>query len=384
MKKSRFEKSPIGHIVPAYKGEFAFVPSPLPRALNLSSSVVSQLDRASRAVSVLAGIGETLPNPHLLIRPFLRREAVLSSMIEGTQTSISELFMYEASSSKRKPAGDAQEVINYVHALERGLELLKALPLSVRLFNEIHQVLMQGVRGRERHPGELRTEQVWIGTEGTLIGDARFVPAPPDQVRDLLTDLEVFLNEDLEMPPLVRCALMHYQFETIHPYFDGNGRVGRLLIVLYLCAANVLPTPLLYLSAYLERNRQQYYDQLNELSATGNWEAWLLFFLAGVEEQSNDAIVRSRRVRNLQDSYRKLLQKERASGNTLSLLDALFESPFMTPGSAAKILGVTWVGAKGVLERLRRAGVVERTDKGQIMYVARDLLRMIEAPSGEG
>jgi Fic family protein len=333
---------------------------------------------------VLAGIGETLPNPHLLIRPFLRREAVLSSMIEGTQTSISELFMYEASGSKRKPAGDAQEVINYVHALEHGLRLLKTLPLSVRLFNEIHQALMQGVRGRERHPGELRSEQVWIGTEGTGIGDARFIPAPADLVRDLLTDLEVFLNEDLEMPPLVRCALMHYQFEAIHPYFDGNGRIGRLLIVLYLCAARVLPTPLLYLSAYLERNRQQYYDQLYELSATGNWEDWLRFFLAGVEEQSNDAIVRSRRVRDLQDRYRKLLQKERASGNALSLLDALFESPFMTPASAATILDLTWVGAKGVLERLRGAGVVERAGQGPIMYVARDLLRMLEAPSADG
>ena len=227
MEKARFEKSPVGHLVPAYKGEFAFVPNPLPRTLDLSSSIVSQLDRASRAVSVLAGIGETLPNPHLLIRPFLRREAVLSSMIEGTQTSISELFLYEASSAKRKPAGDAQEVINYVYALEHGLELLKTLPLSVRLFNEIHGVLMQGVRGRDRRPGELRSEQVWIGTEGTGIGDARFIPAPAELARDLLTDLEVFLNEDLEMPPLVRCALMHYQFETIHPYFDGNGRIGR-------------------------------------------------------------------------------------------------------------------------------------------------------------
>lgn len=381
MDTSRLQTSPIGRLVPSYKGELAFVPNKLPRELVLSPRLVNQLDRASRAVSVLAGIGETLPNPHLLIRPFLRREAVLSSMIEGTQASISDVYLYEASGSKRNPSGDAREVVNYVHALERGLELLETLPLSVRLFNEVHAVLMQGVRGRERRPGEIRTEQVWIGTVGTDIGEARFVPAPADYVRDLLTDLEHFLNEDLQLPPLIRCALMHYQFETIHPYFDGNGRVGRLLVVLQLCAAKVLPTPMLYLSAYLEHHRQRYYDSLYELSVTGEWEEWMTFFLAGVEEQSNDAIVRSRRVRDLQDQYRKQLQKGRASGNALRLLDALFETPFMTPSSAASILDVTWVGAKGVLERLRAAGVVElMRERTPLMYVARDLLRVIEEP----
>lgn len=380
MKNADLERSPVGRLVPAYKGQFAFLPDALPRKLELTSSTVSQLDRASRMVSMLAGIGETLPNPHLLIRPFVRREAVLSSMIEGTQTSISELFLFEASGAKRKPAGDAQEVLNYVHALEHGLGALERLPLSVRLFNEVHAVLMHGVRGRERRPGEIRTEQVWIGAEGTSIGDARFIPPPPAHLPDLLTDLERFLNENLEMPPLIRCGLMHYQFETIHPYFDGNGRIGRLLVVLYLCAAQVLPTPLLYLSAYLERNRQGYYDQLYRLSATGDWEGWLKFFLAGVEEQANDAIVRSRRVRSLYEKYRTTLLRERASPNALSLLDVLFETTAITPVSAATRLDVTWVGAKGVLERLQRAGIVERAQSGQVIYVARDLLREIEAP----
>lgn len=374
--------SPIGHLVPTYAGERAFVPDRLPRGLSFSSSTVSLLDRASRAISMLAGVGETLPNPHLLIRPFLRREAVLSSKIEGTQTSISDLFLYEASGAKRDRVGDAREVRNYVRALEHGLERLNTLPLSVRLFNELHSILMEDVRGEDRRPGELRTEQVWIGGGGTLIGEARFIPPPGDMVRELLTDLERFLNESLEMPPLIQCALTHYQFETIHPYFDGNGRVGRLLIVLFLCAKRVLPTPLLYLSAYFERNRDRYYDRLLQLSATGEWEPWLEFFLLGVEDQSRDAIARSRRVRSLREHYRRELQDRKASANALRLLDHLFESPFMTPTLAARLLGVTWPGAKGVLERLRSAGVVEVVpDRGAVMYVARELLEVIEAPT---
>lgn len=377
-------QSPIGHLVPTHGGESAFVPDALPRDLQLSSSTVSLLDRASRAVSVLAGVGETLSNPHLLIRPFLRREAVLSSKIEGTQTSLSDLFLYEASGAKKDRGGDAREVRNYVEALEYGLERLSELPLSVRLFNDVHSVLMTGVRGEDRRPGELRTEQVWIGSEGTSIGEARFIPPPADVLRDLLTDLERFLNERLEMPPLIQCALMHYQFETIHPYFDGNGRVGRLLIVLFLCAKQVLPTPLLYLSAYFERNRDRYYDRLLELSVTGKWEPWLEFFLAGVEEQSRDAIARSRRVRQLHERYRHELQELKASANALRLLDALFESPFMTPSLASRRLDVTWPGAKGVLERLRGAGIVHvHPGKGPLMYVARELLGVVEAPTAD-
>lgn len=380
--KEELTNSPIGHLVPSGYGEWAFVPNPLPRDLPLSSSTVSLLDRASRAVGMLAGVGETLPNPHLLIRPFLRREAVLSSKIEGTQTSISDLFLYEASGEKRDRVGDAREVRNYVKALEHGLQRLHTLPLSVRLFNELHAILMEGVRGEHRRPGELRTDQVWIGSDGTSIGEARFIPPPANLVPDLLADFERFLNEPSEMPPLIQCALMHYQFETIHPYFDGNGRVGRLLIILFLCANGVLPTPLLYLSAYLERHRGRYYDRLLELSATGNWEPWLQFFLLGIEEQSLDAIARSRRVRGLWERYRRELQDRKASANTLRLLDELFQNPFMTPALAAKLLSVTWPGAKGVLERLRSAEVVTLVaGRGPIMYVAQELLEVIEAPT---
>jgi Fic family protein len=375
------ENSPCGHLVKTLDGYMAFVPDPLPRRVELDDSLIYLLDEASRAVAMLAGVGETLPNPHLLIGPFVRREAVLSSRIEGTQASLSDLFLFEASGARRDPVGDAREVANYVRALEYGLSQLERLPLSVRLVNEIHARLLERVRGRDKSRGELRTGQVWIGSEGTTLEEARFVPPPAQSVRDLLTDWELFLNEDIEMPPLVRCALMHYQFEAIHPYLDGNGRIGRLLITLFLCEKKVLPTPLLYLSAYLEGRRDEYYDQLLAVSETGRWRNWIRFFLHGVAEQAQDALLRSRRVRQLQDRYREHLQKRRESANAFRLLDELFVNPFMTTPFASKLLSVTSAGARGILQRLVDASVVEEiSETWPRLYVARELLREIEQP----
>ena len=380
MKAIELKDSPCGRLVPTEQGQWAFVPDPLPRHVDLSSSLIYLLDEASRAVATLAGVGETLPNPHLLIRPFLRREAVLSSKIEGTQASISELFMFEASGARRD-LRDAREVANYVHALELGLELLNELPLCIRLINRVHQRLLLGVRGQEAVPGELRTGQVWIAPLGTPIHEARFIPPPANLVPDLLADWERYVNEDLRIPPLVQCALMHYQFEAIHPYFDGNGRIGRLLIILFLCTKQVLPTPLLYLSAYFERNRDAYYDRLYDVSSTGNWQAWLEFFLEGVAQQARDAVVRSRRVRELQQRYRDLLQERHESGNALSLLDELFANPFMTAPRASAVLGLTPAGARRVLERLAQTGIVEYVSGAwPRLYVARELLQAIENP----
>src|SRR5574341_1342542 len=237
------KNSPVGKLVSTVHSQLAFVPSALPQVVDLRGPLISQLDRASLAVGTLAGVGETLANPHLLIRPFLRREAVLSSRIEGTQATISDVFVYEAA-GERVGSADTKEVVNYVHALDLGLDLLETLPICIRLANQIHARLMEGVRGEDKAPGELRKFQNYIGTEGTLIGDARYIPPPPDLVPDLMADWERFVNADLDMPALIRCALMHYQFEAIHPYLDGNGRVGRLLITLFLCNERVLPTPL--------------------------------------------------------------------------------------------------------------------------------------------
>ncbi|MEX1254012.1 MAG: Fic family protein [Dehalococcoidia bacterium] len=371
--------SPTGHWERSSQGYETFIPAPLPRRLELNAELVVLLDRASRAVSLLAGIGETLPDPYLLIRPFMRREAVLSSRIEGTQASLSDLLMYEASEERRDPA-DAREVANYVRALEHGLARLKELPLSVRLMNEMHAHLLAGVRGEDKMPGQLRTRQVWIGESGTRLEEARFVPPPASALPDLLSDLERFLNENVQMPPLVQAAMMHYQFESIHPYTDGNGRIGRLLIVLFLCAKDVLPTPLLYLSAYFERLRDDYYDGLLKVSETGEWDAWLRFFLRGVELQARDAAARSRRMRRLQDDYRARLQGVR-SGNAGRLLDDVFVSPFTTAPRAVRVLGITLAAARKLLEKFVALGILDedRSTRPRF-YVARELLLEIERP----
>jgi Fic family protein len=378
----KLKDSPCGKLVPIEDENFAFVPDPLPRQLTLSPSLVYRLDIASRAVATLAGVGETLSNPHLLITPFLRREAVLSSRIEGTQASLSDVYAYEASGGgPPERRQDTLEVINYVSALEFGLQRLEDIPISARLTNEIHAHLLSGVRGADSRPGELRERQVWIGTEGISIGEARFVPPPPHLVRDLMGDWESFANEEIEMPPLVKAALMHYQFEAIHPYRDGNGRIGRLLIVLFLCSESVLPTPLLYLSAYLERNRSAYYDHLLHVSATGDWTGWLRFFLDGVAEQANDAIIRSRRLRELHDIYRNRLQDDGASANTLRLLDLLFVNPYTTASASAANLGLTKPAVRAILDKLVRLGLVQALPgKWRRVYIARRILDIIEAP----
>lgn len=379
----KLEKSPCGQLVPTVEGFKAFVPDPLPRGLLLSSRLVSLLDRASLAMGTVAGVGETLQNPHLLITPFLRREAVLSSRIEGTQASISDVFIFEAS-GERVEARDTKEVVNYVYALNLGLERLSELPISVRLCNEVHARLTYGVRGEDKTPGQLRQHQNWIGSRGTAIGDARFIPPPPELVPDLMAEWERFVNEDIEMPALVQCALMHYQFEAIHPYLDGNGRIGRLLIILFLCARGVLSTPLLYLSAYFEKHRDEHVDRLYRVSAAGEWEPWLEFFLCGVEEQARDALIRSRRVRELHQQYCDLLQAEHQSANAFRLLDILFANPYVTAPRAAKALGITHEGAQGILKRLIRLGILEHIGgRWPRLYVARALLRAIEAPIAE-
>jgi len=371
--------SPSGLLVPTIMGQRAFVPNLIPRQVDLASHLVAQLDRASLRVGALAGVGETIPNPHLLIAPFLRREAVVSSKIEGTQATISDLFVYEA--SERSATPDTTEVLNYVHALEHGIELLDELPICVRLVNSVHARLMEEVRGEDKRPGELRLEQNWIGPEGTPIHEARFIPPPPDRIRDLLTDWEEFANEELEMPPLVQCALMHYQFECIHPYADGNGRLGRLLIILFLCAREILSEPLLYLSAYFERNRGAYVDNLYRVSATGEWEPWLAFFLKGVAEEAWDALQRSRKVRKLQEEYRNLLQQKNESANAFRLLDSLFANPYITAPRAVTTLKITHAGAQGLLRRLVKEGVLREVPRSwPQLYVADELLQVIEAP----
>ena len=372
--------SPSGRIVPTIDGQQAFVPNPLPRELAMSSRLISLLDRASRAVGELAGVGETIPNPHILIRPLLRREAVLSSQIEGTVASLSEVFAYEAG-SRRPSDADVAEVVNYVVALEHGIHRLGSLPISFRLVNELHERLLTGVRGENKRPGEFRRQKVWIGVPNSPIHEARFIPPPSEYLRDLFHDWEVFVNESTEMPPLIQCALMHYQIEAIHPYSDGNGRIGRLLITLFLCASGVLRLPLLYLSAYFERDRQRYYDELLNVSATGDWGQWLSYFLTGVYQESKDVVERIRRMRMLQEEWKEQLESRRESVNVLRLLERLFARPAMTVLQASEFLEISDAGTRRVLGRLVDARIVTRDDSTwPHLYISQRLLNEIDRP----
>ena len=375
----RLSRSPVGTIVPTESGATAFVPDHLSETLPLGATTIALLDAASRAVGVLAGVGETIPNAQILIRPLIRREAVLSSRIEGTVASLSDVVSAEAGPPNR-PHGDVREVMNYVDAVDHGFALLERLPISYRLVLELHSVLMADVRGQETRPGAFRDTQVYIGPPGSPITRARFVPPPPHYVRDLFQQLEEFTNQrDGQMPPLIRCALAHYQFEAIHPFRDGNGRIGRLLITLFLQESGLLAQPLLHMSAYFERDRQRYYDELLNVSVTGDYERWMQYFLAGVVHEANDMTGRIRRLREIQESWRTLLRSRGESANGLRLLDEMCARLVMTGPAAAEFLGMTDAGARRVLGRLIHAGIAQRvTGTRPNLYAVGELITLIE------
>jgi Fic family protein len=355
------------------------MPNPLPPPIQLTDNLVNRLSEADRALGTLNGMGATLPNPHLLIVPFTRREAVLSSKIEGTMASLSDLFQFEAGREAAVP-GDVREVANYVRAMEYGLQRSSELPLSTRLVRELHERLLTGVRGEHYTPGEFRTSQNWIGTPGCTLDEATFVPPPPDEMPALLSDWERFLHAPSRFPPLIECALMHYQFEATHPFLDGNGRVGRLLITLYLVARGHLSQPLLYLSAFFEAHRDEYYRRLLAVSQRGDWEGWLEFFLSGVAEQSGDAVKRSRRIIDLQEDYRARLYAAKAPSSAIRLIDVFFQSPVVTIRAAASAIGVSYPGAAWALNKLVEAGMVRELGpfKRGRMFFAEELVRRIE------
>ena len=381
MQPSDFKKDKAGKIIKAPRGYWAFVPNSLPPALRLTWELVSENSTADRALSELAGVARTLPNPHLLINPFIRREAVLSSRIEGTQASLSDLLFFEASGQKEPHPPDVREVSNYVKALEYGLKRLEKLPVSLRLIREMHQHLMEGVRGEHLTPGEFRRSQNWIGPPGCTLMEATFVPPPEEEMKEALDLFEKYLHSPSGLPPLIRLALIHYQFEAIHPFLDGNGRIGRLILTLLVCAEKLLPQPLLYLSAYFEQHRQQYYDSLLAVSQAGTWSEWVAFFLRGVAQQSQDAILRSDRLLNLWQEYRRKLQSPRASALSLQLVDELFSYPAMTIAWAAKRLDVTPRSAQLNIEKLVHAEILrEETGKRRNrVFVASEIVRIIEA-----
>jgi Fic family protein len=362
-------------------GFWAFFPEPLPRRLQLPPEVAVLLDEATGAVHRLGGVGRLIPNPHLLIGPHLRLEAVLSSRIEGTKTDVNQLLLFEAGQVPRADeADDVREVQNYVVAMEHGLRRVReGFPVSIRLLREMHDLLLAGVRGQHRRPGELRDSAVWIG--GSALDNAIFVPPPHQEMRVALSDLEQFLHER-ELPLLVQLALAHYQFEVIHPFLDGNGRIGRLLIPLMLVHREALSQPLLYLSAYFEQHRSEYYDHLLVTSQTGDLTPWITFFLRGIRRQARDAEERTVRLVELQHQMRGQLLDEGRPNSAIRLAEHLFSVPTVSPAGVAKLLGVTRPTAHAAIKALMERGdLVEVTgrERGRI-YEAPRIFQAVYGP----
>lgn len=371
---------PHGRLVRCTGGYLAYVPDPLPPLIEWEMGLAAVLSAADRAVGQLAGEGRRLINPHLLIRPFVRREAVLSSRIEGTQATLGELLASEAGVAVERSPGDLREVANYVVALEFGVRRLKELPLSLRLVRELHEKLMRGVRGDAATPGEFRRSQNWIGPAGSTIRNATFVPPPPDRLMECLGEWEKFLHDET-LPPLVHAAMAHSQFEAIHPFLDGNGRVGRLVITLLLVARGVLPSPLLYLSAYFEKSRDEYYARLQGVTERGEWEGWLSYFLTGVAQQADDAIGRIQRIDRLLADWKGRLEKA-TSPLPERALELLTENPFWTVGRMAERLRVAYTTAQRTVNALEAAEIVATVGSARRnrVYCAEDLLRILEMP----
>ena len=345
-----------GRYVSQVNGYRAFIPAPLPPnpPIKLEGELQTLLSQADRALGRLDGSIQTLPHPDLFVAMYVRKEAVLSSQIEGTQSSLQDVLAAEAQLFSPDRPSDVDEVFNYVRAMNYGLDRLQALPVSVRLICEIHAELLAGARGQHLIPGELRTSQNWIGPGGCTLAEASFVPPPPHVVPESLSDLERFLHADTPLPLLIKIGLAHAQFETIHPFLDGNGRVGRLLITFLLCEEDVLLKPVLYLSYYFKRYRQQYYEHLQAVRDQGAWEQWLTFFLQGVLEVSRQATHTARQILTLREQHRQIItdQLGRAAGNGHRVLEYLYQNPIVSVAQVQELVGITFPAANNLVARL--------------------------------
>ncbi|MCH8802139.1 MAG: Fic family protein [Chloroflexi bacterium] len=381
MDPSEFTSDAPGELVKTVEGIWAFVPAPLPPRFDIGPATIKRLSAADFALGELKGLGHMLPNAKLLIAPFLRREAILSSRIEGTIASLDQLILFEVEPSREPQNPDVGEVANYVSAMEYGLERLKEFPVSLRLIRELHEKLLTGVRGQDRRPGEFRQTQNAIGQQGRPIGEARYIPPPVAQMNQALSDLELFIHQPTDLPFLIQLALVHYQFEAIHPFLDGNGRIGRLLLSLLLCDKGYLTQPLLYLSGFFEENRDRYIDSLLRVSQQGDWAGWVDFFLEGVAEQSRDVVDRSGLLLDLRQQYRDRAQTARASALPLLLVDELFQIPAITISMARALLDVTYVSAQRAVERLVGLGILKEVTGRQRnrVYLAPEILGIINA-----
>jgi Fic family protein len=351
-----------GAYLPQATGYRAFIPAPLPPNPPIcpDQDLAVLVSRADRALGRLDGSIQTLPNPDLFVYMYVRKEAVLSSQIEGTQSSLQDILVAEAKILSPDRPQDVDEVVNYVRAMNYGLERLKNLPLSVRLIREIHGELLRGVRGSHLTPGELRTSQNWIGPAGSTINSASFVPPPPHEIAAALSNLEHYLHSDTHLPLLIKIGIAHAQFETIHPFLDGNGRVGRLMITFLLCEQNALVKPVLYLSHYFKKHRQEYYDRLQAVRDAGDWEGWLTFFLRGVEDVSKQATETARRILALREDHRFMITDRlgRAAGNGHRVLEHLYKHPIVSVHEVQELIGTTYPAANDLVARLAALGIL--------------------------
>jgi len=354
--------SRAGQYIQQVSGYKAFIPKPLPPVppVVVNSTLQQLLSEADRALGRLDGSIQTLPNPDMFVFMYVRKEAVLSSQIEGTQSSLQDVLAAEAKIITPDQPKDVDEVVNYVRAMNYGLDHLSSLPLSIRLIRGIHAELLRGVRGSHLTPGELRTSQNWIGPSGCTLREASFVPPPPHEVSRLLSDFEKYLYADTDIPLLIKIGLAHAQFESIHPFLDGNGRIGRLLITFLLCEKKILQKPVLYLSYYFKRYRQEYYEKLQSVRDTGNWEEWLVFFLRGITEVSHQSTETARLILSLREDHRKLITEQcgRAAGNGHRVLEYLYEHPIVSVQDVRQLIKTTYPSANDLVSRMVQAGIL--------------------------
>ncbi len=360
MQKQKF-KNRAGVYIKQPTGYSAFIPENLPPtpSVLMDRELTRLLSDADRALGRLDGVATVLPNPDLFVAMYVKQEAVYSSQIEGTQSTLEDVLEHEAEALKQGRPEDVAEVMNYIRAMNYGIDRLRKLPLSLRLVREIHAELLKNVRGGERTPGEFRKSQNWIGPSGCSLNQAEFVPPPPHEMLKALDNFEKFLHDKESLPVLIHCGLAHAQFETIHPFLDGNGRIGRLLITFLLCERNILHRPLLYLSLFLKMHRLEYYERLMRVRNEGNWEQWLKFFLKGIYSASQTATETARAILKLRDDHRDVVfQMGGMSANALKLLDHLFHKPIVSIKSAQTVMDVSYNTASTIIQQMAEAGII--------------------------
>jgi Fic family protein len=380
MDPKAFQTIPAGRLIRTAQGYHAFVPSAQAPSFHYSPALVLCLSRADAALSELSGLIGHLPNPDLIITPYVRREALLSSRIEGTQASLKDVMLEEARGDPPDPSNrEVREVVNYGAALYRGMEELKSLPLSLRLVKNVHRALFAGLGTPHVTPGEFRRTQNWIGPPGGTLSTAAFVPPPVPEMHAALDRWEKFLHRRDDYPDLVKCALMHEQFETIHPFVDGNGRIGRLLITLFLIERGRLRAPVLYLSEYIESHRSDYYTRLQRVRTHGDWNGWLAFFLQATAETAGHAVRQAQALTDLRAVWREKLAK---APRAAALLDRLFANPYVSTSAAAAVLGVSLPTARSTIAVLEKAGLLRETTRRNWgrMWLAVPILEALESP----